>query len=369
MVSPSVTGTPISVKTNTVDEIRPLTGIRGFAAALIVFSHFQERWTVLFPSLAPFHLSAARCHVGVDLFFILSGFILNYVYHAGERSFGKREYRRFLWNRLARIYPNHLATLGLLVLLVVAAHWRGLSVTGLYPFSQIPAQLTLTHSWPIPGVEPGSWNYPSWSISAEWFAYLAIFPLTLRLLRPQRGAWIFLGTAYFALGLCLVAPFLSINLTLVQVSCEFVCGAMLFGVFRQNTAITSFCRQAASAFFLTVVAILCAPIDIPFSRELLLVLFPVLLLGLAAEKSAVGKVLASSPALWLGRVSYALYMSHSLVLRVDKILLPVERYAGHPLPARLFVWAVEIAVLLLSAAGLYYLVEVPSRTWMRRFRF
>jgi peptidoglycan/LPS O-acetylase OafA/YrhL len=98
-------------------EIRPLTGIRGLAAGLVVLFHFYPWWVQLLPSLRPCAALASRGWLGVDLFFMLSGFILSYVYSAGNTQLGFTEYRRFLWFRLARIYPNHLATLGIMALL------------------------------------------------------------------------------------------------------------------------------------------------------------------------------------------------------------------------------------------------------------
>jgi peptidoglycan/LPS O-acetylase OafA/YrhL len=84
-------------------EIRPLTGIRGFAAWLVVLFHFYAGWVLLVPSLSWGESLATHGAIGVDLFFILSGFILSYVYRAGESKLGAAEYGRFLWLRLARI--------------------------------------------------------------------------------------------------------------------------------------------------------------------------------------------------------------------------------------------------------------------------
>ena len=110
----------------------------------------------------------------MELFFVLSGFILCHVYlpaMEGERF----KYGAFLWARIARVYPLHIATLvgvGALALGATAAGFR--IDSAILSWSSLPANLLMVHAW---GLSPeAGWNHPSWSISAEWFAYLT-FPL------------------------------------------------------------------------------------------------------------------------------------------------------------------------------------------------
>ena len=349
-------------------EIRPLTGIRGVAASLIVFLHFYPAWVLLLPELSVGSPIAVRGSVGVDLFFILSGFILSYVYGAGERGFDLGGYRRFVWFRLARIYPNHLATLAVLVFLVVAAAARHVGLTGDYPFSGLPWQLTLTHAWP--DARGGAWNYPSWSISAEWFAYLCVFPAVWRWLRWHWSAAASSLLGYAALALWLFALYNPAPMArpLWQVSLEFTAGGMFFGAYRSRGPFTRACQQYASGLVLLIALLLWLyPLQDPNAPPLIVLLFPALLLGLTAETSWFARLLSSAPALWLGRVSYALYMSHGIAVKMLKILLPAERYAAASGPVRLAVLGGQLLVILLFAAGLYYGVEIPARNRMRQF--
>ena len=86
-------------------DIRPLTSLR-FLAALWVVVY------LMWPNLAVGGMPAlaAKGYLGVELFFVLSGFILSHVYLQafGEKRFG---YKGFLWARIARVYPLHLFTL------------------------------------------------------------------------------------------------------------------------------------------------------------------------------------------------------------------------------------------------------------------
>ena len=117
----------------------------------------------------------AKGYLGVETFFVLSGFILSHVYleAAGEKRF---RYGGFLWARLARVYPLHLATLfGMIALGLVGGRGAGMSgqTAACWTGASLPANLTLIQAW---GLAPAAaFNHPSWSISAEWFAYLS-FP-------------------------------------------------------------------------------------------------------------------------------------------------------------------------------------------------
>ena len=86
-------------------NIKPLTAFRFFAALWVVLYHYWPKLDVGFvPAIA------AKGYLGVEAFFILSGFILCHVYLRGFGE-GRFQYGDFLWNRLARVYPLHLATL------------------------------------------------------------------------------------------------------------------------------------------------------------------------------------------------------------------------------------------------------------------
>ena len=157
------------------EEIRGLTGIRGVAALMVVLYHFHDTFVALLPGWRVFAPTAKVGLLGVDLFFVLSGLILCHVYAADSRPVTWRSHAHFLGMRLARIYPNHVAALLAMVALFATASVMGVTLGGLYPLPQLPLHLTMMHAWfRSPGQE---WNYPSWSVSAEWFAYLVLFPI------------------------------------------------------------------------------------------------------------------------------------------------------------------------------------------------
>jgi peptidoglycan/LPS O-acetylase OafA/YrhL len=87
----------------TASQIPPLTGVRALAAYLVYFHHYQTKFLIL----GPFNL-CQEMHVGVTLFFVLSGFLITWRY---DRQGLRREsfLRGYFVNRFARIYPLYLA--------------------------------------------------------------------------------------------------------------------------------------------------------------------------------------------------------------------------------------------------------------------
>ena len=112
----------------------------------------------------------------LDMFFIISGFLI--WVHYSPRLNSAADYRSFLLRRFARLYPLHLLTLACFCLV-----WLGVSIAGIsanmtahYTWPELLRHLLLVNAWG--GSEVLTFNYVSWSVSAEWFCYL-LFPILL----------------------------------------------------------------------------------------------------------------------------------------------------------------------------------------------
>ena len=151
-------------------RLSALTSMRFFAAMSVVLLHLDAVTPV------PYLRSGWTLTQGVSFFFVLSGFILAYVYPSLPTL---RSSARFLGARIARIWPLHLLTLAVAVLLTpyfFHAHIPRLSLA---------LNALLLHAWvPLPWAY-SSFNGPSFSLSIEWFLYLC-FPL---LLLGRRWTW------------------------------------------------------------------------------------------------------------------------------------------------------------------------------------
>lgn len=164
----------VRIKTHHLDALRII------AACAVVILHYSDY--VKSQAAGRFvYEHAQHFNLFVDLFFVISGFVIASQYMGSVD--GTRSVSRFLWRRLARIYPLHLATLAFYLVVAAAIHGN-LANTGnsaRYPLSDVPAQLLLLHA--LIG-ERLTFNFPSWSLSAEMFCY-AIFPL-LALIATRR---------------------------------------------------------------------------------------------------------------------------------------------------------------------------------------
>ena len=90
-------------------EIRALTGVRGMAACLVAIYHFSPTKDM---APGPLHNSVGRGYLWVDLFFVLSGFVIALNYgHLFASGFSRTAFATFLTRRVARIYPLYLAVL------------------------------------------------------------------------------------------------------------------------------------------------------------------------------------------------------------------------------------------------------------------
>ena len=159
------------------------TALRGIAALIVVGYHLRFGADDLLAAEEATRLFE-RGYLWVDLFFILSGFVLCYVYEPkGLPTIS--HVSRFYRARLARVWPLHALTLAVLVTFSLATIYYArmtASPGSAYEsdWSALLGNILLVHAWGI--FSQSSWNIPAWSISAEVFAYLW-FPAFLLMFR------------------------------------------------------------------------------------------------------------------------------------------------------------------------------------------
>lgn len=310
----------------------------------------------------------------VDLFFVLSGLVLSFVYRrrwqaaltlAGAAEFWRR--------RLIRIYPLHLLVL---LALVPAAGLAGLmsladgeaqkfTVTGFLE------NLFLVQAWHL--VAPLGWNGPSWWLSAEWFALLGAPVLLARLWRlptPWVLALALLLSLLPAAGESYLAGLLPHTdrplLPLLRGACGFYCGAALAVLLARGTGARAFRAHLSGA---ALTAWVLGSVALHARGMTLLWLLPVAgvaLLGLAHGEGRLAPLLKRPWLTFWGERTFALYLTHYPWLLLIRAVLPPEQYAGASTATRAVLACVYLLPTLGLAAGAHSLYERPVREWLER---
>ncbi len=350
-------------------EFKALTGLRALAALWVVSLHYDSDISLCFPAWRHLHFLTAKGHLGVDIFFVLSGFVLAHVYHPFTAPLAMAGWRRFILYRLARIYPAHLTTTLVLIAMVFTARKIGVHMEGNYQSSWLLPNLILVHAWPPWDWSStgAGWNYPSWSVSAEWFAYLFVFPLLYFLRRATRPVPSWVG-GYLAIGILWLAwRWISWPTAWLMVSLEFIAGTYFYQTFLELPSCAAGWLRRFLPIFLAVLLLAVFLADDHTGRTLIYFSIPLIIIGLACEKNHAAGFLSTALLHWLGTISYSIYLTHAVV---QKLFVYLERYwlIGQQDLAIRTLFALGMASTLIAAsAALYYGVESPARKLIRHW--
>jgi peptidoglycan/LPS O-acetylase OafA/YrhL len=322
-------------------QIPALTGVRFVAALWVVLYHDSSRW----PEIARPIIDVG--FLAVPFFFILSGFILTHTY---PEALTTRSYITFLQRRFARLWPVHFVTL--LVLIGYSAlviQLKGHSPNTSYVWSALLSELLMMRAW---AADELLWNYPAWSIHAEWFAYLLLFPICAGL-RSLSQPWLRVLAAAFIL-LQSVLPLNDIPGHWADIVLLFPAGACLYHM-RKHRA----WPHAANVGLFVVTFVLAGYL----SRSWLFLAFAAIVFGLSVD-GWLTWILSRRAFVNGGTISYSLYMTHAIVLSFyNAALKPLEQRVGH-IPD-LFSATGFVVIAIGIAALTYHAVEAPAQRWIR----
>lgn len=345
-------------------KLGQLTALRFVAAAMVVMCHMQGAFGF---TVGP-RLDCLAA--GVSFFFVLSGFILAYVYPE-LRTRG--EIAGFLRARVARVWPGHVATF-LLAMWLLDLPWHATTA--------LP-NLMLVQAWnPLaPGTFYYSYNSPSWSLSTELFFYLA-FPFLISSWDRKCLPRILLSAAVLATIIVYVnwkdiadggPSFLYVN-PAARIF-EFVFGMLLQHFWKRCRRRLDWSVGPATVF--EIGAIGCCALSVflapgvarhldsawtgpAFSAWLYssgsMFAFGLMIFVMAVGRGAVSRFLARPWCVVLGEMSFAVYLLHQIFLRYHQANIARLPHGSDAAEFLLF-WV----ILLASSYTMWTCVEKPAR--------
>ena len=328
---------PVVTKSGARTQIPALTGIRAVAAFLVYFHHWTPLNLLQYPLLHPLISVLQQGHVGVEVFFVLSGFVITYQYYDGCR-FTASWLSRYFINRFARIYPLYfLLTLAAFCLpdAFYGPHWNN-PMEVITNFSLTKGLFSDYLTTGIP---------QAWSLTTEECFYFSA-PLLFFFLR-NKSAWVPLislpviglivmklnpvGSSFmkdtqlifcytffgrileFLLGMLLAQRYLSGRLKMITKrkfpirtatgGLGFICCCLLGAMISDNSSIVplDWLREPFGPY--TVITYVVFMLIMPF---FLVTLYA----GLISENTSLKRFLGSKVMVLLGRSSYAFYLLH-----------------------------------------------------------
>lgn len=368
-------------------EIRCLTGLRMVAAGWVVLFHFHFTPVPGIAELmAPLRPLVSAGALGVDLFFVLSGFVITYTYLdvLGPRV-DLRAIGRFVWARVCRLWPVYAVVLHLFGIWLLARLVLGSddeiafqAVQPVISVREYVQQLLMVQLWDDPYLDGSSWVGPAWSISAEWLAYLAFPVVALVLFRLRRfptsllllGAVALMtpvGWAYLDTG----TPYHPWS-WLTRIACGFASGALAYLAVRRLRPTRRIGWLASVSAVMLAVIIVAGLVAgdrwAPGRGGAVIALFPLLVAALAMADRGPAMVLATPFAVHGGRISYALYLVHIPIFEVYWLAMRRYPWLAPDSVAAHVVGVVALFAPVVVAALAYRWIEEPARRRLRQLR-
>ena len=346
--------------------IKPLNAIRGAAALIVVFFHIYK---LDFFSKQLDLCCFSKGYFAVDMFFILSGFVLMHVYSGKFPAVNFKNYYSFMVSRLARIYPVHFVMTGILVCFELVKLFV-LKTPAFTEYKSIPSLFTsllMVQAWHIHSISP--WNGVSWSISAEWFCYL-FAPFIIAFWDKSRnlavGLFLFFVPAIFLTQYTVLIhkEELTFEAGLLRIAVEFFMGLAVYGAYAalRNKKMNSIAIDAGAWFCLTAL-LTSSYLQIPALG--MIYLCGALILFSSLSTGFFSKLLSHRSLFYFGEISYSMYLAHGVLFYNVFNKFMEQHPAQSPVTAILDI--ILFASITIACGALsYHGIEKPAREWLRK---
>jgi peptidoglycan/LPS O-acetylase OafA/YrhL len=321
---------------------------RGISACMVALAHIRvvgdtSDWLLI-----------QNSYLFVDFFFVLSGFIIFESYF--KRIKEGFSISRFMFLRFGRLYPLHLFVLSLFVLTELSrlSIPDAAAVGSRPPFTDpnsvaaLGSQVLLLNAMSLHDAD--TWNFPSWSIGAEFYTYL-IFALVIRFAvkaLPLVLAGISIAAALVLLNSGYSHINISFDLGLVRCIAGFGIGALCSRLHQRTDGHFLPSDRRATAGEVAILASVLIFVALSgYNRWSFLgpVVFGAAVLIFAQERGLISKFLRTRPFLFLGTLSYSIYMVHVFVLMIlANAVRSAESWTGFELTALVYVDGLRVSL-------------------------
>lgn len=303
--------------------IKNLEGLRGIAAVIVVIFHFK----------VGSHLNNSFTDNGywmVDFFFVLSGFVIFLSYN--DRLDNFLALVQFSKRRFLRLYPLHLVMLVVFLVFEIAKYVAEMSFdlkSSNPPFSEnnwvsFAANFFLIQNWVLDRL---TYNYPSWSISAEFFTYL-IFAATFVIVKSSKVFiplifFYIIWSAFTLIGGDSATSLLGNGPT--RCIFGFFIGVFIF-LFHDATINLKLDNSIFAGILICLAVFLISRNDVlPYKEVVLPLIFGLTIFTIVktSDRALLSRVLSLPCFIRLGTISYGIYMTHAAVLWVTTQILRV----------------------------------------------
>ncbi len=303
-----------------------LTGIRAIAAYLVYVNHTNPFTAERFGNFI--HQLVNQFHIGVSIFFVLSGFLITLRYYDSSVLNGSW-IRKYIQNRIARVYPMYFILTSFTLIILILQNREGQHPMFTY-IMNITFLKGFFDDFKFTLIAQG------WSLTVEECFYFSA-PLLFIGFRKSKWSIFFFTGIFFTIGLLLVVTFSDVNFygffssysflftyTFPGRCIEFFMGASLVILFQskfkqEKQGIFFTCTGGTLMIFLVILMTSLNMSDKTFlstiqkiitSNFLLPAGIIVFFYGLITEQTLVKKILSSSLFLMLGKSSYTFYLIH-----------------------------------------------------------
>ncbi|MBD1557834.1 acyltransferase [Vibrio sp. S9_S30] len=382
--------------TSSLSSLPLLTPLRGFAALFVVLYHAR---LVLFPqwksSIAGYTYFLERGYIWVDLFFILSGYVMIHVYrNTFKDGVTLTDWRQFMWLRFSRIYPLFLITLLTLIawesfkasegiLFYAGPLMEKWNLAGQAPFEgpynrgdAILSNLLMLQSMETSGGL--SWNISSWSLSIEWLVYLCFPAIALTLLKPFGRSYVVPVIALLMV-YALVAQSNSLDHTKSAEALIRGASGFMLGAWMCSNVSHGWMAKCQGGFWVwaMVVGVVFSMHFRSSSLSLMSTyVFMTLLVGISAvqmkPKQRLIRILDNRVTQFLGDISYSVYLWHAVLLLAGTELIHYVApeklawwYEQTTWSAGLIGITVFLAMTIIVSTLSYHGIERPAQRWLR----